>query len=184
MTDLHFRIECHDAERTLQLREPLMAVYLRAHLHQQDNPWYSPDKFWERFVRLYAPNRDFGSVAGRIGDAMIGYAFGSPSDKIQDVWQMVRHALHDVPMPAEPEPMYIFREFAVDPAYQGKGYGRMLHDALLRTRPERMANLAVRTDNVSAISAYRSWGWKTVGQGRPFPDAPVMEEMVHELPLA
>ena len=185
MAELRFRIEYYDAEHALQLRGPLTTLYLRTHLDQQHDSWYSADNFWDRLVRLYAPSRDFALVAGWIGDTMTGYAFGSPSNKVQDVWQMVKRVLHDVPVPAETEtePMYIFREFAVDPAHQGRGFGRMLHDALLQKRPERMANLGVRTDNLSAIAAYRSWGWQTVGQGQPFPDAPVMDEMVHVLPL-
>jgi hypothetical protein len=121
MAEQHCRIEYYNAEQALQLREPLTALYLKAHLGQQHNPWYSPDKFWERLVRLYAPSRDFALVVGWMGDTMIGYAFGSPSDKVQDVWQMVKRVLHDVPVSAESEPMYIFREFAVDPACQGKG---------------------------------------------------------------
>jgi GNAT superfamily N-acetyltransferase len=183
VTDPRFRIEQYDATGTLELREPLMALYLRTHLDQQHNPWYSPERFWQRLVELYAPGRGFGLVAGWIDGTMVGYAFGSPSDKVQDVWEMVERVLPDVPIPTESEPMYIFREFAVDPAHQGKGYGRMLHDALLEGRPERLANLVVRPDNVSAIAAYRAWGWQTVGQEQPFPDSPVMDSMVLRPPI-
>jgi GNAT superfamily N-acetyltransferase len=80
------------------------------------------------------------------------------------------------------EPVYFFREFAIDPSYQGKGYGRLLHDALLKTRPEGLAHLLVRQDN-PAKSTYTHWRWQIAGQVQPFSDAPVMDAMVRVLPL-
>jgi len=183
VTDPAVRTEYYDAGGTLKLREPLMALYLRSHLDQQDNPWYSPGQFWDRLVRLYAPGRDFGLVAAWRNEVMVGYAFGSPSDKAHEVWEMASVALTDLGVPSTPEPIYVFREFAVDPDYQGEGYGRLLHDALLRTRPERLAYLLVRPDNTAARLAYQSWGWQKVGQTQPFPDAPVMDVMVRVLKM-
>jgi GNAT superfamily N-acetyltransferase len=88
-----------------------------------------------------------------------------------------------VPVPDEDAPVYVFREFAVHPDRQGKGYGRLIHDELLRDRPERLARLAVRTDNLQATGAYLSWGWQRIASERPFPDAPMMYIMVRRLPM-
>jgi ribosomal protein S18 acetylase RimI-like enzyme len=114
-------------------------------------------------------------------DTMVGYAFGSPKDSSADIWEMVRRELPEVAVPPAPEPVYFFREFAVHPEYQGKGHGRLLHDTLLRTRPEQLAHLLVRQDNTSASQVYRRWDWHTVGRVQPFPDAPVMDAMVRVL---
>jgi len=130
---------------------------------------------------LYAPGRDFGTVAGWLDDLMVGYAFGSPRDRAQDIWDEVRSALPDVPIPEQPEPVYIFREFAVDPRWQRHGFGRVLHDALLGDRPEQLAHLLVRPANIAARSAYLSWGWRKIGEIQPFPDAPTMDSMVLKL---
>ncbi len=181
MTKPELRISRYDAAGTLELREPLMSLYLKSHLDQQHNPFYSPDQFWERLEALYAPGRDFGTVAGWLDDVMVGYAFGSPRDKTQDIWKEVREALPDVPIPEQPAPVYIFRELAVDPLWQRYGFGRVLHDALLDDRPERLAHLLVRQGNVAARSAYLSWGWRKICEIQPFPDAPVMDAMVLQL---
>lgn len=69
------------------------------------------------------------------------------------------------------------------PTHQGHGYGHAIHDALLHTRPESLAHLLVRTDNDTARRAYLKWGWRKISQLRPFPDASLMEAMVHSLPL-
>jgi GNAT superfamily N-acetyltransferase len=121
-------------------------------------------------------------VAAWDAQAMAGYAFGSIMGQPQEIWAMIRAAQPDIAASTAQEPIYFFREFAVDPGYQGKGYGRLLHDALLQRRPERLAHLLVRPDN-PAKSAYTRWGWRAVGQVQPFPEAPVLDAMVHVLPL-
>jgi GNAT superfamily N-acetyltransferase len=141
------------------------------------------DNFWQRLVDIYAPGRDFAMVSGWLDDGMIGYAFGSLRDNPASTWQAVKAVLPDVPVPDEDEPVYVFREFAVHPDHQGKGYGRLIHDELLRGRPERLARLAVRTDKAQATGAYLSWGWQKLASERPFPDAPMMYIMVRRLPL-
>jgi GNAT superfamily N-acetyltransferase len=179
--DSHVRTDYHEPAGALSLREPMLAVYLASHHDQQHDPWFSPESFWDRLVKLYAPSRGFGLVAAWLDDTMIGYAFGSPKDNSADIWEMTARTLPEVTAPPVPAPIYFFREFAVSPGYQGKGYGRLLHDTLLETRPERLAHLLVRQDNTSARQAYLHWGWHTVGQVQPFPDAPVMDAMVRKL---
>ena len=87
-----------------------------------------------------------------------------------------------IPQPATSEPIYFFREFAVRPEHQGKGHGRSLHNALLKTRSERLAHLLVRQDN-PVQHTYRHWGWHVAGVIQPFEDAPVMNAMVLRLPI-
>jgi GNAT superfamily N-acetyltransferase len=176
-------IDYHGPSESLQLREKILSVYLASHHDQQHNPWFGPDQFWKRLVELYAPSRDFGLVAAWQDDTMIGYAFGSPKDNAADVWEMVGQTLPGVPVPEPAVPIYFFREFAVRPDCQGKGYGHKIHDALLKTRGEPLAHLLVRTDN-PAKASYLHWGWHIVGKVQPFPDSPTMDAMVLVLPLA
>jgi predicted GNAT family acetyltransferase len=63
--------------------------------------------------------------------------------------------------------------------WTGKGYAHTLHDELLRGRPERRGTLLVEPENSNAYRAYRSWGWRRVGQLRPgWPDAPLFDAMI------
>jgi GNAT superfamily N-acetyltransferase len=178
------QIELCDAATTLQLRDSILPVYLAAHHDQQSDPWATPERFWQRLEELYAPTKDFGLVCGWLDTTMIGYAFGSVRDNTSEIWERVRSALPGIPAAPQAEPVYIFREFAVHPGYQGKGHGRAIHDALLSSRPETLAHLLVRLDNARATAAYVSWGWRMIGETRPFPDSPIMNEMVLPLPLS
>jgi GNAT superfamily N-acetyltransferase len=173
----------HDAAETLRLKDHVLRVYGTSHAEPiRRDPWLSEARFWKRLTELYAPGRDFAMVSAWHADEMIGYAFGSPRDNAATTWEQVRAACPDFPAPALSEPIYIFREFAVHPDHQGKGYGRQLHDALLHDRTERLACLYVRTENEQAIGAYTSWGWKTIATEQPFADSPVLYVMTRILP--
>jgi GNAT superfamily N-acetyltransferase len=162
----------------------MLRVYGTSHEQPiRNDPWFREDKFWQRLVELYAPGRDFETISGWLGDEMVGYAFGSPRDNAAPIWAQVQSAWPAFPAPDTTEPIYIFREFAVHPDHQGKGYGRQMHNELLAKRPERLACLYVRVDNEQATGAYLSWGWRKVGREQPFADSPVLHVMVRALPL-
>ena len=175
-------IRRYRAVETMNLQDHVLPVYAASHADLVDDPWFPPERFWQRLVSLYAPGRGFELVAGWMGDLLVGYAFGSPRYDSAAIWEDVRQALPELLVPTEPEPVYIFREFAVHPQHQRRGYGRIIYDALLSARPEPLAHLLVRPDNALAIRAYMSWDWRKIGQKQPFPDAPVLDVMVRELP--
>jgi GNAT superfamily N-acetyltransferase len=174
----------HDATETLSLKAEMLHVYGTSHAEPiSREPWLSENNFWHRLVDIYAPGRDFATVSGWLDDQMIGYAFGSPRDNPTTLWAYVKAGLPDFSIRDEAEPIYIFREFAVHPDHQGKGYGRLIHNELLRDRPERLACLYVRTENVQATGAYLSWGWQKIASEQPFADSPMLHIMAKQLPL-
>ncbi|MEU2038276.1 GNAT family N-acetyltransferase [Nocardia niwae] len=170
----------YDAAGTLELADELRTLYLDSHREQQDNPWYSPARFWERLEEMYAPIAGFELVAGRIEGRMIGYAFGTPYSRSQAVWKKAVRFYPHLRAGSEDTPVYIFREFAVHPGYQGQGFARIIHDTLLSRRPEPLAYLLVRVGN-PARAAYEAWGWRVIGQDQPFEDSPDMDEMARPL---
>lgn len=168
-----------DAVGATALRDQVLPVYAASHHDMMHDPWFHPDRFWERLEDLYAPTRDFELITGWLNDRVVGYAFGSPRDNAETLWDEVVRAIPSLEIGAdETQPVYIFREFAVDPTYQGRGFGHVIHDALLLHRPEQIASLLVRPDNIPAKSAYLAWGWQKIGTRRPFADSPVFDSMV------
>jgi GNAT superfamily N-acetyltransferase len=170
----------HGSAEALAMLSEILPIYAAAEAAQMHDPFFWPDRYVQRLKEMYAPDRGFGLVAGRLEGKLVGYAFGRPRGNTADIWQAVKENLPDIETPASPEPIFIFCEFQVHPDHQRHGYGHKIHDALLASRPERLAHLLVRPDN-SARLAYRSWGWHMLGEQRPFPDAPIFEEMVREL---
>ncbi|MFE3445464.1 GNAT family N-acetyltransferase [Nocardia sp. NPDC059180] len=170
----------YEATGPLGLADELQAIYLASHIELQHNPWYRPERFWERLEQLYAPIPDFELVVGRVDDRMVGYAFGTPYGRPQAVWAKAAHLYPELTNEPAGASVYIFREFAVHPEYHGQGYARTIHDALLAERPEPLGYLLVRVGN-PARATYEAWGWRVVGRDQPFADSPVMEEMAKVL---
>ncbi|MFJ1456352.1 GNAT family N-acetyltransferase [Nocardia sp. N2S4-5] len=174
-TDSELSLERYDASGALALAEELKSVYLASHRERQGDPWYSPERFWDRLEQLYAPIPEFELVAGWVDGRLIGYAFGTPYGRPKTVLdKAVRRfsALGAVTT----DSVYIFREFGVHPVARGMGYARRIHDALLAERPESLAYLLVREGN-PARKVYESWGWRAIGRTQPFADSPIMVEM-------
>ncbi len=170
-------LDRHGPAEALQMRDALVPIYAATHAHLLHLPWYPPDEWWARLTDIYAITRDFELITARLGDTTVGYAFGSPND-LGKQWPAIRTVFPN--MVAE-GPVYIFREFAVHPDHQRSGYGRRIHDELLARRPEPVAHLLVRKDNVTARIAYEHWGWAYVGEIQPFPEAPLCDAMALDL---
>lgn len=64
------------------------------------------------------------------------------------------------------------------------GVAEALHGHLLVDRTEERVTLLVDPINEPAKRAYTKWGYQTVGQIQPFPDAPKFEAMVKHLESA
>ena len=128
-----------DAERVAEIEQVLFAG---------ENPW-SRAVFVAEFAQPYtfyvgafdADTGDAhqeGTLMGYAGLAMLG-----PRD----------------------DPEFEVHTIGVDPAYQGRGLGRILMDQLVHTADlmDGPMFLEVRTDNTPALSLYESYGFFTLG---------------------
>ncbi|MFI7275088.1 GNAT family N-acetyltransferase [Streptomyces sp. NPDC049879] len=71
-------------------------------------------------------------------------------------------------------------ELAVRAPWRRQGVARCLHDALL-DGPEERVLLNARPDALPAQAAYRSWGYRVVGQAHPWDGAALHDVMLREL---
>lgn len=111
---------------------------LEAQLFDGDDPW--PAVAFQRELR----SKTNHYVGARCGDTLVGYAGISRLGRVA---------------PFE----YEVHTIGVDRAYQGKGIGRRLLDALLDFADGGVVFLEVRTDNEAAIGLYRSMGFEQIG---------------------
>lgn len=116
---------------------------LEALLFPGDDPWPTV-----AFVReLVAEHNHY--LAAREGDTLVGYGGISRLGRT-------------------PPFEYEIHTIGVDPAYQGRGIGRRILDALLDIAADAVVHLEVRTDNDAAIALYRSVGFIEVGVRRRY----------------
>jgi ribosomal protein S18 acetylase RimI-like enzyme len=177
-TATELRLEHHAAEAVPAMRDELIAVHIDARAELLDQPFYSAERFWERFEN-YLRGPGFDLVTGRLDSQLVGYAFGSTLPAGSQWWQDVEGLGPDFTTETGTR-TFAFREILVRKAFQHRGYAHQLHDELLAHRPEERATLLVRSDNPARL-LYRRWGWTQIGFAQPFPDSPRFESMVLEL---
>ncbi len=63
------------------LRDLLLTVYAEVYSSQLTDPFYTPERYWER-LESYARWPGFALVTGWLGDDLIGYSLGYTLPKI------------------------------------------------------------------------------------------------------
>jgi hypothetical protein len=175
-TELH--VDHHPAAAVPAMRDELLAVHVDARAELIDQPFYTAERFWERFKGVLR-QPGFDLVTGRVDNLLIGYAFGSTLPSDTQWWAGIQDGLPGITQ-RPPGQTFAFREILVRKVFQHRGYAHRLHDELLSANAEDRAVLLVRPDNPARL-LYRRWGWIHVGYRQPFPDGPRFESMVLEL---
>ena len=176
----NLRIASHDIGAARAMADQLIALYARVYADKLADPFFSEERFAERF-QAHTSRAGYALVTARIGDDLVGYAYGVPLAANSAWWSGLRK-----PLPAEVTRESGNRTFAVNEImvlreWRRRGIARRLHDELLGRRPEERATLLVEQGNVPAITAYRRWGWRQIGELQPFADSPVYASMVLDL---
>ena len=170
----------HNGEGLRDQRDDVLAVYREAYAERLDDPFFYPERFWERIER--GSHRDgFRLVTGRVRDELVGFTLGSvlPADT---AWWRGLTGTPDPGLVRETgNRTFGINELQVRPAWRRRGYAKAMSQALLEGLPVERATLLVRAENTAAYTAYVSWGFHVVGQMRPFDDSPLYEAMVRDL---
>jgi hypothetical protein len=172
-------IQCrhYDAARHTQIRDLLIDVYAEVYADRLTDPFFTVDRFAERLDgHVRAPN--WAAVVGYAGAEPVGYAYGATRPAGSTAW-------HGVHPPPDPElaretgrrTFFLF-ELMVRASWRKTGTAALIHEQLLRRRPEERASLTVEHDHPKVRARYEDWGYRCVGSVRPFPDSPLFDVML------
>lgn len=130
---------------------------------------------WPR--RVAAPG--FRVVVARDAGRVIGFTFGHELGEHTGWWSGALGPL-EVDTVEWPGRTFAVIELAVLADYRRRGIAARLHAALLADVKVERVTLAVRpeVEAAPAREAYAAWGYRKVGQIRPYTDAPVYDAMV------
>lgn len=173
-------IQRHDAEGMQAQKADLLAVYQEVYAERLSDPFFYPDRFWNR-LEGYASRDGFRLVAGRLDGALIGFTLGESLPAGTGWWRGFKGDVDPDLLRETGTRTFGINELMVRPAWRRQGYAKALSDALLADRPEERVTLLVRAENTAAYTAYKSWGFHTIGQVQPFDDSPLYEAMMRTL---
>lgn len=173
-------IERHNAADMRQRKDELLAVYEEVYAERLSDPFFHPERFWQR-LEGYAARDGFRLVTGHVEGDLVGFTLGETLPKGSGWWHGFQGGV-DLEMLRETgHRTFAINELMVRPAWRRRGYAKALSNALLEGCSEERATLLVRAENTPAYTAYLSWGFWVIGQIQPFDDSPVYEAMVREL---
>lgn len=183
MSPPNVQIQLGDPKTVQEYDESIFRLYYETF---SEPPYRWPDNeeaaFRRRLARL-ATDATFGIAIAQIDGGLIGFAYGYTLRPDTSWWNDFV-----TPVPEELTTEWEGRtfaliDFAVAGNWRGRGVGRKLHNALLSSRHESRATLAMEPAADKARAAYEDWGWRVVGRLRgPVTDfAPEFDIMVRDL---
>lgn len=133
------------------------------------------DKRFPWFVDHWGGKPDFACVIGYDAGEPVGFAYGAPATPGREWW---REHLSEPPADTA---TFCVSELMVRPRWRKTGTSERLHSALLADRPEALAVLLVDPKHPKVQALYETWGYRRIGDRRPFPDGPDLAVMLREL---
>jgi GNAT superfamily N-acetyltransferase len=110
---------------------------------------------------------EFRCIAARVGDRMIGFAYGFRTFEGEPWNDWYGEVLRAVGPHAEDwiRGQFAIGWFALLPAYRGRGLGRRLHDDLIASAPPGRWWLVTHDLDTPARRLYDQRGWVQIGRG-------------------
>ncbi|WP_037685379.1 GNAT family N-acetyltransferase [Streptomyces aureocirculatus] len=142
-----------------------------------DDP-LAPRNVFARFADSWSGKEGFACVVGYARGEPVGYAYGAPLGPATTWWGKVEPTPADGFMAETGTRTFALSELMVRSPWRGTGASRLIHDELLRGRPEERVTLLVHKEHPKVRALYESWGYEPVGEARPFAGAPVLCAMV------
>lgn len=124
---------------------------------------------------------NFRLVIARRADEPIGFAFGVQLRARTKWWNGALTSLPDDVTTEYTGRTFAIIELAVRCPYRRQGVGHQLHTHLIAGLSEERITLLVRPEAPAPQQAYLSWGYRAIGQIRPFSGAPIYTAMIKQL---
>ncbi|MGA9310252.1 MAG: GNAT family N-acetyltransferase [Pseudonocardiaceae bacterium] len=126
----------------------------------------------------------YGLLIARDGTQIVGLVFGYALPAGPYWWDGLTPAPHEGFTTEDGTRTFALAEIEVRRAWQGKGAGRLLNDAILAQRQEERATLATGPQADAARAIYERWGWQPVGKIPGSPGTSYFSEYIlYVLPL-
>ncbi|KAB7833070.1 GNAT family N-acetyltransferase [Streptomyces mobaraensis] len=135
-----------------------------------------------RRFRSQTRKRAFRAALARTGDGEpVGMAFGHPLGPTTGWWDQLTEPVCQDMRREDGRRTFGLMELAVRGPWRRQGVARRLHEALLVNAEAERVLLNVHPGSRAAQTAYRAWGYRKVGQARPWEGAELHDVMLLDL---
>ncbi|MFJ9617923.1 GNAT family N-acetyltransferase [Streptomyces noursei] len=136
-----------------------------------------------RRFRSQARKRAFRAALARTPDGTpVGMAYGCPLGPKTGWWDSLTEPVSDEMRREDGHRTFGLMELAVRLPWRRCGIARRLHESLLDGIEAERVVLNVHPASEAARAAYRSWGYRKVGDARPWAGADLHDVMVLDVP--
>ncbi|MFJ6568007.1 GNAT family N-acetyltransferase [Streptomyces sp. NPDC091292] len=137
---------------------------------------------FRRRFRSQTRRTAFRAVIARGEDGEpIGIAYGHPLSANAEWWDQLTEPVPDEMRREDGHRTFGFMELAVRTRWRGRGVARRLHETLLDGLDAERVLLNVHPEGRAASAAYRAWGYRKVGEARPWTGADLYDVMLRSL---
>ncbi|MER7463890.1 GNAT family N-acetyltransferase [Streptomyces sp. NPDC097981] len=111
----------------------------------------------------------------------VGMAYGYPLGPQTGWWDQLTEPVPEDMCREDGRRTFGLMELAVRAAWRRQGVARRLHETLLAAVDCERVLLNVHPDSEAAVAAYRAWGYRKVGDARPWAGAPLHDVLLLDL---
>ncbi|WP_228981777.1 GNAT family N-acetyltransferase [Streptomyces sp. DH12] len=111
----------------------------------------------------------------------VGIAYGYPLSANTGWWDQLAEPVPDDMRREDGRRTFGLMEIAVRRAWRGQGIARRLHETVLDGAGVERVLLNVHPASTAAQAAYRAWGYRRIGEARPWKGADVHDVMLLDL---
>lgn len=175
-------VEALDGKAAAQAEQDFTSVYAEAFAEPPYNE--TADDVADTFRRFRSQTRKptFRGALARTADGEpIGMAFGYPLGANTGWWGHLIEPVSAEMQREDGQRTFGLMEMAVRAPWRRHGVARRLHDALLAGGHEERVLLNVHPASEAAYATYLSWGYRRVGEARPWAGADLHDVLLLQL---
>jgi GNAT superfamily N-acetyltransferase len=163
-----------------QIRQTLLDLYAEVYAKEIEcDAFFSVERFDERLTG-HASAPGWMCVLGDVEGDHVGYAYGATVRR-GGWWNGVQTPMDPELIREDGSRTFGLFEIMVRTPWRGQGIARGVHDELMSRRTEERAALTVEQAHPRVRAMYESWGYRKVGELKPFKDSPLYDAMLLDL---
>ena len=175
-------VEALDGEGAAETEQDVRTVYAEVFAEPPYNETADDVAVTFRRFRSQTRKGTFRGALARAEDGEpVGMAFGYPLSAKTGWWGHLIDPVSEEMQREDGQRTFGLMEMAVRAPWQRHGVARRLHEALLAGGYEERSLLNVHPSSEAAQAAYRSWGYRKVGEARPWDGAEVHDVLLLDL---